>query len=247
MSAMSAMSAVPRYMSGAAFDLQNAPFVHYRQRNGDNPKFKSPRKRASKLFDELNKEACENMRETKPAVFEAQVAVGDSVELEVITQGGIGSTRAKDVEKIRGVVIGKASRGLATSIHVRDVVYGEPVERKIHVYSPLVKSLKLLEKNFIYKGRRKVKRAKLYFLRERNPTGELKQAWLNMRRMFLLDDPVTRVVLFFLLACSYSSPSLFFRISSYEMVNSWQESSHANLRDNLLHYLEVLDQTSKII
>lgn len=151
------------------FDLQDAPFVHFRTRRGENPKFKSPRKRASKLFNDLNTEACSTMKEAKPSVFEAQVRVGDAVELEVLSQGGVESTNRKNIEKMRGVVIGMASRGLATSIHIRDVVHGEPVERKIHLFSPLVKSLKVSEKNFVYKGRRKVKRAKLYFLRERNP------------------------------------------------------------------------------
>lgn len=153
-------------------DLQDAPFVHFRTRRGENPKFKSPRKRASKLFNDLNTEACSTMKEAKPSVFDAQVRVGDAVELEVLSQGGVESTNRKNIEKMRGVVIGMASRGLATSIHIRDVVHGEPVERKIHLFSPLVKSLKVLEKNFVYKGRRKVKRAKLYFLRERNPAGE---------------------------------------------------------------------------
>ena len=145
---------------------------HFRTRRGENPKFKSPRKRASKLFNELNTEICSSMKESKPSVFEAQVQVGDAVELEVLSQGGVESTNRKNIEKMRGVVIGMKSRGLATSIHIRDVVHGEPVERKIHLFSPLVKSLKVLEKNFVYKGKRKVKRAKLYFLRERNPAGQ---------------------------------------------------------------------------
>lgn len=157
----------------SSVDLQNVPFQHYRQRNGTNPKFKSPRKRASKLFNELNVEACSHIKDEKPSVFEARVEVGDAVEMHVINQGGVKSTKPSDIEKIRGVVIGKSSRGLASSIHVRDVVHGEPVERKVHLYSPLVTSLKILEKNFVYKGRRKVKRAKLYFLRGRNPAGEL--------------------------------------------------------------------------
>jgi len=164
---------VPRsFSTAAAADLDEnlMPFVHYRPRNGENPKFKSPRKRASKLFYEINKEVTEQLKEAKPAVFDAHVEVGDSVELQIITEGGVASTKPSDVEKVRGVVIGMASRGLATSIHIRDVVYGEPVERKIHIYSPLVKTMTVLEKNFIYKGRRKVKKAKLYHLRGRNPT-----------------------------------------------------------------------------
>lgn len=151
-------------------ELQNAPFVHYRRRNGENPKFKSPRKRASKLFHELTQETCASMKEAKPEVFKSDVAVGDAVELEVISQGGVASTIKKNYERLRGVVIGITNRGLGSSVHIRDVLYGEPVERIVHIFSPLVRSMKVLEKNFIYKGRRKVKRAKLYFLRGRNPS-----------------------------------------------------------------------------
>jgi large subunit ribosomal protein L19 len=154
-------------------DVANGPFLHYRPKRGENPKFKSPRKRASKLFGELNKEMTDSVKASKPAVFEANVQPGDAVELEMLTEGGISSTKRSDMEKVRGVVIGMANRGLATSVHIRDVVHGEPVERKIHLCSPLVKSMTVLEKNFVYKGRRKVKRAKLYFLRERNPSGKM--------------------------------------------------------------------------
>jgi large subunit ribosomal protein L19 len=152
-------------------DLQNAPFFHFRQRNGVNPKFKSPRKRASKLFHQLNQEACETIRGAKPDVFEPRIEIGDAIELEVVTQGGVNSSNPKDVEKIRGVLIAKSNRGLETSVLLRDVLFGEPVERKVFIYSPLVRSIKILEKNFVYKGKRKVKRAKLYFLRNRNPSG----------------------------------------------------------------------------
>lgn len=150
-------------------DLQNAPFVHYRIRKGENPKFKSPRKRASKLFHELNKESCEKIKESKPEVFGVRVDPGDAIELQVISQGGVNNTNERHIERLRGVVIGKGNRGLDSWFLIRDVLFGLPVERRIPIFSPLVKSVKVLEKNFIYKGKRKVKRAKLYFLRDRNP------------------------------------------------------------------------------
>mmetsp|Transcript_566 Transcript_566/g.872 ORF Transcript_566/g.872 Transcript_566/m.872 type:complete len:192 (-) Transcript_566:1072-1647(-) len=160
-----------RFMSTSvnSVDLQNAPFVHYRPRNGENPKFKSPRRRASKLFHELNREFTEKIKESKPEVFRVRVDPGDAVELELIAQGGANNTNERHIERVRGVVIGKGNRGLDSWFLLRDVVYGLPIERRIPIFSPLVKSVKILEKNFIYKGKRKVKRAKLYFLRDRNP------------------------------------------------------------------------------
>lgn len=146
------------------------PYLHHKKRPRfkDHVKFKSPRKRASKLFHELNNEAVEKSKTTKPAVFGVDYAVGDSIECEVIEQGGVNATELK---RVRGIVIGKFNQSMDTAVLIRDVVMGTIVERRLPLHSPLLKSIKLLEKNFIYKGRRKVKRAKLYFLRDRNPNG----------------------------------------------------------------------------
>ena len=141
-------------------------YFHFNRHEKPKPKFKSPRKRASKLFAALNHEAVKISKEGNPAVFNVPFAVGDAIEITTVNQGGVDST---DVEKLRGVVLGRTNRGLASSVIIRDVVMGEPIERKIMLHSPLLKSLKVLEENFVYKGKRKVKRAKLYFLRDRKP------------------------------------------------------------------------------
>lgn len=76
---------------------------------------------------------------------------------------------SNETEKIRGVVLGMDKGGLGTGIYLRDVVFGEPIDRKIPLYSPLIKSITVLEENFVFKKKRKVKRAKLYYLRDRLP------------------------------------------------------------------------------
>ena len=86
----------------------------------------------------------------------------------MISQGGVDS---KQTDKIRGVVLGIDKRGLGTGFYLRDVVFGEPIDRKIPLYSPLIKDIKLLEENFVFKKKRKVKRAKLYYLRDRSDQG----------------------------------------------------------------------------
>ena len=153
-------------------DPEDMPFFHHKKgpRYKDYVKFKSPRKRASKLRFELEKEAVEESKAAKPAVFGVDYRVGDAIELEMIEDGGVNSTELK---KVRGVVIAKFNKGIDTSVLIRDVVMGTIVERRLPLHSPLVKSVRLIERNFIYKGRRKVKRAKLYFLRDRNPNGKL--------------------------------------------------------------------------
>mmetsp|Transcript_5486 Transcript_5486/g.6038 ORF Transcript_5486/g.6038 Transcript_5486/m.6038 type:complete len:266 (+) Transcript_5486:85-882(+) len=161
------------YMSTSRIDvdLEKAPFVHYRTPNGPNPKFKSPRKRANILFHELNVGACEKIRNSKPEVFVPlpSVQTGDAVEIEVVNEGGINTEDNRNIETCRGVVIGMANKGLDSYIHILDFLEGMPIERKLPYFSPVVKSLKLLDKNFVYKKKRKVKRAKLYFLKDRNP------------------------------------------------------------------------------
>lgn len=53
-----------------------------------------------------------------------------------------------------------------------DIVYGEPVETRFPIHSPLLKSIKVIEKQFISKGKyRSAHKAKLYYLRKRNPSG----------------------------------------------------------------------------
>jgi large subunit ribosomal protein L19 len=150
---------------------EDRPFVHHgsRPRYHNYPKFKSPRKRASKLFAELHQEACEKAKAATPHIWQANIRVGDSVELKMVSQGGLKDSDKQEVEKIRGVVLGIVNRGLGSSMILRDVVYGLPMERRIPLYSPMIKDATILERNFIFKGRKKVKRAKLYYFRDRNP------------------------------------------------------------------------------
>lgn len=142
--------------------LHHGQRPRYRQ---ETPKFKSPRKRASKLLQELQGEIIETNKATKPDVWGTHFRVGDAIELII----GRENAEKHEIEKVRGVVLGINRKGLDHSVLLRDVVFGQPVERRILLHSPLLRSVKLIEENFVYKGKRKVKRAKLYFLRDRNP------------------------------------------------------------------------------
>ena len=153
------------------------------------PKFKSPRKRASKLYNELQTEAVQKSKESKPEVWNVPFKVGDAVELEVLDSGGVDNPRNKKLDKIRGVVLGRENKGLDTAIYLKDVLFGEHVERKVKLHSPMVKSLKVLEANFVNKGKRKgkrVRRAKLYYLRERNAEGESVVLWHDSPFLLIL-------------------------------------------------------------
>lgn len=156
----------------AGVDPKDMPFLHFRrtisqQEQPNRQKFKIPRKRASKLFHQINTELVQDNVEQKPAVLQVPFRVGDAIEVTQVASGGVHST---EMETVRGVVLGIRRRGLGSAIYIRDVLMGEPMERHIPFHSPLVKSIKVLQKNFV-KGKegKKIKRAKLYYLRKRNP------------------------------------------------------------------------------
>ena len=84
-------------------------------------------------------------------------APGDTVVVNVNVVEG---TR-KRVQAYEGVVIAKRNRGLHSSFIVRKISSGEGVERTFQTYSPLIASIEV-------KRRGDVRRAKLYYLRDRS-------------------------------------------------------------------------------
>ncbi|MEO0367733.1 MAG: 50S ribosomal protein L19, partial [Pseudomonadota bacterium] len=81
---------------------------------------------------------------------------GDTVVVNVkIKEGNRERTQAYE-----GVVIAKRNRGLHSAFTVRKISYGEGVERVFQTHSPLIESVQV-------KRRGAVRRAKLYYLRER--------------------------------------------------------------------------------
>ncbi|EIW87497.1 MAG: 50S ribosomal protein L19 [Alishewanella agri] len=84
-------------------------------------------------------------------------APGDTVVVQVKVKEG-DKTRLQAYE---GVVIAKRNRGLHSAFTVRKISNGEGVERVFQTHSPLVDSITV-------KRRGAVRRAKLYYLRDRS-------------------------------------------------------------------------------
>ncbi len=81
---------------------------------------------------------------------------GDTVRVQVrVTEG----TRTR-VQAYEGVVIARSGAGINENFTVRKISYGEGVERVFPVYSPLVEGVEIVRRG-------KVRRAKLYYLRDR--------------------------------------------------------------------------------
>jgi large subunit ribosomal protein L19 len=84
-------------------------------------------------------------------------APGDTVVVGVNVVEG----ERKRVQVFEGVVIARRNRGLNSSFIVRKVSSGEGVERTFQTYSPLIASIEVKRKG-------DVRRAKLYYLRDRS-------------------------------------------------------------------------------
>ncbi len=82
---------------------------------------------------------------------------GDTVTVQVKVREG---TRER-LQAFQGVVIGRRNRGVNSCFTVRKTTHGVGVERVFPVHSPLVDSIRV-------ERRGDVRRAKLYFLRERS-------------------------------------------------------------------------------
>ena len=86
-----------------------------------------------------------------------QFAPGDTVIVNVNVVEG----ERKRAQAYEGVVVAKKNRGLNSSFIVRKISSGEGVERTFQTYSPLIASIEVKRKG-------DVRRAKLYYLRDRS-------------------------------------------------------------------------------
>ena len=106
----------------------------------------------SNIIQELDAEqmAAVNAQRVLPAF-----SAGDTVRVNVkVTEG----TRTR-VQAYDGVVIARKGGGVNESFTVRKISYGEGVERVFPVYSPMIDSVEVVRRG-------KVRRAKLYYLRD---------------------------------------------------------------------------------
>ena len=93
-----------------------------------------------------------SMKEDKP-----EFDIGDSVDVHTrILEGN-----KERIQVFTGVVIAKSGSGTREMFVVRRIVAGEGVERKFPVHSPKIEKIEVVRRSV-------VRRAKLYFLRQRS-------------------------------------------------------------------------------
>jgi len=105
------------------------------------------------IIQQLEKEQAEAIAAKRPM---PPFGAGDTVIVNVKVKEG-DRTR---VQAYEGVVIGRSGGGINENFTVRKMSYGEGVERVFPVYSPLIDSVKVVRRG-------EVRRAKLYYLRDR--------------------------------------------------------------------------------
>lgn len=105
------------------------------------------------IIEQLNKEQVAKLSEGKTI---PEFQPGDTVQVNVKVKEGERSR----VQAYEGVCIARNGGGFDQFFTVRKISYGEGVERVFPLYSPSIDSIKVIRKG-------KVRRAKLYYLRDR--------------------------------------------------------------------------------
>tara|TARA_B100001057_G_scaffold419977_1_gene440091 strand:- start:470 stop:1018 length:549 start_codon:yes stop_codon:yes gene_type:complete len=102
---------------------------------------------------------------------------GDVIKVGVrITEG-----KKERIQYFEGVCIAKKSRDINSSFTVRKISFGEGVERTFPLYGPVIDSIKIIRSG-------KVRRAKLYYLRDR--TGKSARIAEKIRKKIGIDVDV---------------------------------------------------------
>jgi len=106
-----------------------------------------------KNIEDINKAAVAKIIATKKI---PNFAPGDTIKVGVkIVEG-----KKERIQYFEGVCIARKNRDINSSFTVRKISFGEGVERTFALYSPVVDSIKVIRSG-------KVRRAKLYYLRDR--------------------------------------------------------------------------------
>lgn len=83
-----------------------------------------------------------------------EIRVGDTVRIDILIVEG----EKERVQAFTGTVIGRSGSGVAETITVRRVAYGQGVERVLPLNSPRIAKIEVMRHG-------RVRRAKLYYLR----------------------------------------------------------------------------------
>ena len=124
-------------------------------------KHKKATKRAKHLLVELEREHVAQLDAQAERKKWPSFKPGDAIEVQYKT--ALSKTRH---QKMRGIVLGRKNRGIGSSFVLHNIVAGEAFEVKFPLYSPLIEKITMVKPAFIHKGNKRVRRAKLNYLRD---------------------------------------------------------------------------------
>jgi large subunit ribosomal protein L19 len=102
----------------------------------------------------------------------ANVEIGDYVKVHLKIKEG----NRERIQVFEGTVIARKGAGLTETMTVRRVSYGVGVERILPVHSPKIDKIETVRKG-------KVRRAKLYYLRDRvGKAAKVKEKLVNVKK-----------------------------------------------------------------
>lgn len=105
-----------------------------------------------------------------------ELRIGDTLKLHMkIAEGDKERTQL-----FEGILIAKKGIGLSQMITVRKITYGIGVERIVPLHSPILEKIEVVKRG-------DVRRAKLYYMRER--VGKLAMKIRNSAQTYLTDEP----------------------------------------------------------
>jgi large subunit ribosomal protein L19 len=125
------------------------------------------------LIQTLEAEAIAHFNETKKI---PEFRPGDTIKVGVKVVEG----ERTRVQSFEGVCIARANRGMGSSFTVRKISFGEGVERLFPLLSPSIESIEV-------KRRGVVRRAKLYYLRDRRGKSARIAERSNVRQVEVAD------------------------------------------------------------
>ena len=127
-----------------------------------------------KNIEDINKEAIKKIVENKKIT---DFSPGDTIKVGVkIVEG-----KRERVQYFEGVCIAKKNRDINSSFTVRKISFGEGVERTFPLYGTVIDTIKVIRSG-------KVRRAKLYYLRDR--TGKSARIAEKIRKKIGIDIDV---------------------------------------------------------
>ncbi|MEM8704318.1 MAG: 50S ribosomal protein L19 [Pseudomonadota bacterium] len=126
------------------------------------------------IIEQLNAEEMAKIEEKRKL---PEFSPGDTVRVNVkVTEGSRTRTQAYE-----GVCIARSGGGINESFTVRKISYGEGVERVFPIYSPMLEGVEVVRRG-------KVRRAKLYYLRDRRGKSARITENTNVRSKRLNED-----------------------------------------------------------